>query len=64
MIIMSEKSATGIPNRRLLYRSISKGFVLNKQENGEAFTGKEAGDRVGNGTLLCRILNWQYLLSF
>lgn len=64
MVAMSEKSPMGIPNRRLLYRPTSQGFVLNKQENGEKFTGKEAGDRVGSGSLLCRILNWQYLLPF
>lgn len=64
MVATSEKSAMGIPNRRLLYRSTSKGFILNKQENGEPVTGKEARERVGNGSVLCRILNWQYLLPF
>lgn len=43
VVVMSEK---GTPNRRFLYKSMFKGFVLKKKKNGDTFI---EGRRLGPG---------------
>lgn len=42
MAVMSEKSARGTQDRRLLYKSVSKDFAPNKQ-NGDTCAGRSLG---------------------
>lgn len=56
VMVVKKKSAKGIPDRRLLNKSTSKDFVLNKQENVTHLQEKRLGT-AGNGSLLHRILN-------
>ena len=63
MAVMSEKSAKGTLDRRLLYKSVSKDFCPEQADWGYMHR-EEAGKRVGHETLVWGKLNLLYLFIF